>query len=131
MSSSVIRNRLDDGSLVRRFQLVPDAAPLDAARACRGERVEEEERSRQRPQQKVRPHSGAELRVEVFEDERGGAQTKEGFPDAEQKDDRDERERPRVGESERGTRGGERESAEEGSDEEEVRDEGESPKVRR
>src|SRR5438067_2391820 len=124
---SAIRNRLDDRSFRRRFQFVLDAAPDDSAREGRGQRVVEEERGAKRPQQEVRPHARAQFGVVVFEDERDGAQTEERFPDAEQKDDRDERERPR----ERKTRGGERESAEEDRDEERVRREHDAPEVRR
>src|SRR2546423_2332078 len=132
-SRRVVARRVgaDDDGFLGRLQLGLEAAPQDAARERGGERVVEEEGRRQRPQKEVRPHARAKLRVMVFEHERHGAQAEEGLPDAEQEDDRDERERPLGVESERGARRDEREAAEEDGDEEEVRGEDEAPEVRR
>src|ERR1051326_1265308 len=128
---SEIRNRLDDVSFVRRFQLVADAAPDDAAREGCGERVVEEERRRRGPEQEVRPHARAQLRVVVFEHERDGVQAEKRFPDSEREDDADDRERPRERKSQRGARERERESAEEDDDKKKVRPQHEAPQVRR
>src|SRR5205085_10527917 len=126
---SEIRGRFDDGSFRRRFQFVLDAAPDDSAREGCGQCVVEEERGGQGPQKKVRPNARAQFGVIVFEDERNGAQPEERLPDAEQKDDRDERERPRARKTRCCARHGEREAAEEDRDEEQIRREHDAPEV--
>src|SRR4051794_27816230 len=78
----------------------------------------------------MRPQPCAYARVLVFERERDRAQTKECLPDAEQKDDRDERERPCELQVESREKRREREPSEEERDEEKVRDKDYAPEVR-